>query len=498
MTSFWKNPRPFATFATACALLLAAGGVASARRFQSSASSKKDVSESKEKSKTKPSSSSAAKDQGDEGSSADETRREADKAPDLPTDPDTYLDPVAKNLLANDRPELFRSDLILSDQFGRAVLTMANGTANPDKATIVRFIHHEAAQLTSRKNIDALLAPPGTRPKGSDPLAIGQAGVELMEPLRGAAKVNNQSFRRDYVAALLAPDVMPRLLAGHLFTRTQAMLVLSKSEDPQALETFVKALKDSNQPISVKILAAKGISNVTRQGRRPLDGNKGFPIAQAVVSFLENDAKRYWPAKIASLEAIGSLRLSTVNLNNADFEISVAAAKLLENPNERPDVRAWAAWAIGMTRIVGPQADKFNFILVANDMGRLAVSLAESILTASLASRNAKEKNKPPAELADDLTALLYYRVFRGLSREPDLNDSGLVNSPGIPQRDRGAIRDIESAVRNVTVAAVELSRAAGSQIPERQKALRSKISLLKKVLEQSPPSKRTLVNNNP
>ena len=403
------------------------------RRDQKDApAAKDDDSKPKAKAKAEDAADEPEKSADESADIAEKPKAEPGKAIEIPPDPDTFLDSRAKNLMANEYTELFRTDLMLPDQYYRAVLTMANGTANIDKATIDKFVHHEAAQLSSRKNIDALMSPPGTKPKsGGDPLAIGQAAFELMEPLRGAG--NNQAFRRVYIAAFLAKDVVPKLLAGHLFTRTQAMLVLSKSADLSAMDTFVSALKDPEQPLSVKILAANGISNVTRKGRRPFEGTQGFQIAQAVVGFLEGDAKEYWPAEIAALEALGSLRLLTVNQNKAEFEIAVAAAKLLEDPKGRPDVRAWAAWAVGMTRIVGPSADQFNFILVAHDMGELAATMGSSILAANMAVNNTKEKTKPPANLANDLTALLYYRVFRGLSREPEITDSGLVHS-GVPQ----------------------------------------------------------------
>src|SRR5262249_19159155 len=126
---------------------------------------------------------------------------------------------------------------------------------------------------------------------------IEDAATKLMQPYVTANANRNTKFRDEYTRTLLK-QVMKPLLSNHLFARVAAMVVLSRSADPQAIPIFASVLKDKNQPLSVKERAAVGLLTIADSGRRNLDpGSQAIPAASALAEFLEADADIFWPVQ---------------------------------------------------------------------------------------------------------------------------------------------------------------------------------------------------------
>jgi hypothetical protein len=441
-------------------------------------------------------------------SKADDSAKEKDKeakdkddggeAPAPKADPDVYLDPRARDLMENSFPELFKNDGGFGlDQLTKQVLLMARGTQPYDRNVITRFLRGQVSRLTSHRNIEAMMASPDEvaqkKIKPPEVQAISAAGTDLTDPLKAADSVKNSSFKRDYTAALLDKDIVPKLLSNHLYARTQAMLALSQTGEPQALDAFLAAIKDKDQPLSVKVLAFDGITNVARGGRRTVE--PAIRAAQALALFLAGgEGDPFWPAQAHALQALGSLRLSTVDQNSGKFELAALAQSYLADTKRHPEVRANAAWALGMMRIIGQNAAQFNYPMIAQDMGQLAADLADRALAANIVAT----KQKDPTDVADYLTGLLVYQVGYALNRDPEIPNSGLVNSQSIGMKDKTAVQAVQKAVQAAASAAVELHRAVGAQATGVQKTLEARIKDLRTTLGKNAPAKRDLVLASP
>lgn len=476
------------TLALAAAFPLS-GAAQSARKGADGDEPKAKASKADAKAKGK---DDAAKDRDDGG-----------EAPAPKADPDVFLDPLARDAMQNAFPELFKNENVagvLADRALKDILLMARGSQPYDAKKVAAFLRQQAARLTSHRNIDAMTMSPddvADKKISKDIVdSISDAGSALVEPIKAAAATGNNSFRRDFTAALLDKDILPRLLTNHLYARTQAMVALSQTGEPAALETFINVLRDKDQPLSVKILAADGIANIARGGRRAVEPPQtAISAAKAVAFFLGGgEADPFWPAQAHGLKALGALRLATVDQNAGRFELAALAEGYLADPKRHPEVRADAAWALGMMRISGQKERQFNYPLVAHDMGQLAAELADRALAANVVALSGKEKD--PTDVADYLTGLLVYQVFFGLNRDPDVQNSGLLNAPALAQnlKDKSAVQDILKDVRATAAAAVELHRAAGSLAADAQKALEARIKALKATLEKNAPAKRDII----
>src|SRR5207249_4186696 len=114
-----------------------------------------------------------------------------------------------------------------------------------------------------------------------------------------------ERFRTVYTQTLL--KVMPDLLKNHLFARTEAMIVLSRVGDPQALDLLIAQLDDPNQVMMVKLLAAVGLTNIVQGGKKPLDANTAARASKALADFLTREPDTFWMAQVRALEALGAL-----------------------------------------------------------------------------------------------------------------------------------------------------------------------------------------------
>ncbi|MBX6314670.1 MAG: hypothetical protein IRY99_17410, partial [Isosphaeraceae bacterium] len=187
--------------------------------------------------------------------------------------------------------------------------------------TIAKYVRYYAAELTNPSYLKALTDPDGDTSRARK---IAEATDKLVQPLMAANAKGNTSFRREYTKALLA--LMPELLKNQLHARIEAMLVLSRSGDPQAVPTFIEQLKDPDQVIAVKDLAAIGLLNVAQGGRARLDeATVAIPGAAALTEFLEKEPEAPWPVKAHALEALGALRQPTPNPLRAQADFATTA-----------------------------------------------------------------------------------------------------------------------------------------------------------------------------
>jgi len=164
-------------------------------------------------------------------------------------------------------------------------------------------------------------------------------------------------------------------------------------------------------------------------------------------------------------------------------ELAVTAMKFLADAKLRPEVRAWAAWALGMMQ-APPSGTKLNYALVAYHAGLTAAELGEAIAAAD-------------QHQAAYLTGLLVYQIYNALHGEPGVRGAGLVNQAGLgtSQTDVAAI---DTLVGQVAAAGIEVSRAAGTQSAQRRGALRTKVGALRTLLAKSAPKDLEFVPGGP
>lgn len=409
-----------------------------------------------------------------------------------------YEDPQATQLLDPDGfPEVPNPPGRPIDR--NAILGMARSGARIDAAAIQRFVDSQLHQLTSHENLRALVDPtpnPDARSKLDEQRrvdAFEQATKNLLDVVRASRGM--PAFRAEVDRVLL--DRLPKLLEGHLMVRTQAMLILSQLGNADALPIFVQQLKNDEQVLSVRMLAALGTTAVA-QDQRTLKPGQDIEAAQALTIFLDaldqREAK-FWPAYYRALEALGWLRQSTANSLEAQADYAQVALAYLADPEEKPVIRAEAAWALGMMRVNDLNPD-YNFRLLAYHMGRLAADLGAQIIEIRVEN---------PAR-ARHYTELLL-QIVRALSAgEPDpsapervVTDSGLLNSRHreLP-RSRAFIGDIDRLVRDLARAAVELNRAVAAQVPRQQAVVTKALGDLEAYLGKNTPPSWSLVPGGP
>ena len=360
------------------------------------------------------------------------------------------------------------------------VMNWAGGVPAPDKNVIDAYIRKQAADMTSAKVI-GLLASKKPADNEAGILLVEQSFERLLTPVTKAMK--STPPRRDFVSIYtqFLLKVMPELLSNHLYARLEGMIVLSRTADPQAIDTFVKQLADRDQDVLVKQIAAYGLTNVVKNSREPLPPAVSIPAAEALVGFLEGEPEVIWTARYRALEALGWLRQATRNPLAKQYPMIDAAAKILANPEERLEVRAWAAWAIGMMRVDDGNAP-IRYSAIAGDVAKLAIELGDKILAV---------KSNQQSEQAHELITLLAWPIYNSLKGEPGQNRSGLVNAAALDQDKASAfVKGLEPLVQAEARAAVELGRSAGAQLHTQwSKELAGTVQALKAFVAQNPPA---------
>lgn len=379
-----------------------------------------------------------------------------------------FQDPNAAQALENEFTELYpraNTTAPALDRMEKAVNAMANG-GNVDRVQIANYLQAQASIMTKHANIAAILNPDLPSKLVKD---MEEAGYRLRHPLELAAG-KNDNFRSIYTESLLS--MAPDLLKNHLFARIWTMEALKLAREQSTIPILVDQLDDANQALSVKLLAAEALRDLTAGGTRDLGLQSATKAAQSLANFLDREKNAFWPVQFRALEALGALRVSTMSPTQPKAEFGETALRFLADPKAAPATRAWAGWSLGMMRPVNPQ---FNFTLVAFYDGLAAADIADEIL-------QVREKNPQRASRLTELLVPLY-QSFNGIG--PSARNSGLLNAanPHLNAQ-KSQVSAIEALVRDVLARAIELSQAAGSQVKEREAALASAVSALRKGLK--------------
>lgn len=362
-------------------------------------------------------------------------------------------------------------------------------TGIPDATLLDTYVRYQASQMTSKSLVLTGLAAAINKPVADDPKQaaairkqneaalqqIEKCFVALVNPVTIATRSGRNEFLQAYTRSLL--KVMPELLQNHLYARIEGMIVLSKTGQPAAIKTFVQQLEDPEQVVMVKLLAAHGLTNVVRSNRQQgIEPRLASDAARALNDFLTREPKAIWPAQFRAFEALGWLRVASTNPLSGRFEMADTAMKFLADPKVRIEVRAWAAWALGMMRVDANA--KINYAKATHDLGELAIDLGNQIL----AVRSSKTDDQ-----AHDLIALLAVPVYNALNGEPDLQSSGLTKSPSLGKA-APFVKGLEPLIKRAAVDAVTLGRTPPNLHRQAQRELEAHLRAIRDYLNQNPP----------
>lgn len=394
---------------------------------------------------------------------------------------EVFKDPVAEKILATKFRPLTAVPLPSSNI--KQVKDMASGITI-DRPMVAKYVARFAADLTAANNIKGIIEPPTTTtPTSSSSLGMRAASAALLDPIELARRANNSAFLNIYTQELLKS--LPPVLENHLISRIEAIIILGQTGSPEVVDLFVKVLNDPNQTIWVKLWAARGITNIVQgpTGNR-VDatlGARGIPAAKALTNFLNKEKDAPWFAQLRVLEALGALRLSAEPGSPTKLDMADAAARLLSDPEARPEVRAQAAWALGMLRY--SPAARLNTQLLGYYIGEVAADLGEKI--ASTYSENNTR--------AQFLTSLLIYQLFPALHGQDGAGDSGLVKTGGPGAA--GFLGPLTDQVRAVTTTAIDLTvKSPKARQAGFAKDLGDRVGALRAFLDKNPPADKHLV----
>jgi hypothetical protein len=434
------------------------------------------------------------------GPKAEEPKAKKAEAPESATSSaEIFLDPNAKKALSKIEPLTFVGQPIKlgsADRDIASIQSMATGQTAVDAAFLKRYVEFFAVELSKRDNVNAMINPPESGKQAPEAARKLELAVDKLTDPMIRGKANDQrGFLAAYNKALIESQLV-KLLDNNLFSRIDAMIVLGMAggTDPKFLDLYTKQIKLPDQVVWVKMWAARGITNATRQGKDNLDFAKTIEAADALITLLDSDPKLPWPVQLRALEALGSLRLAYNRIRKTVDAASVAM-RFLADPEAKPEVRAWAAWALGMMK-VSSQISPYNFELLGFQVGRLTVDIGQLIVEEYDDNGANFEKNK---DRANQLTSLLVFQVFPALTGQEGIAESGITKSahPSLAAA-KPSLTKLEAKVKDVTRGAYELLRAGGVAQKERRDELDGKIADLKSFLGQATPKDRHLVPNGP
>lgn len=395
-----------------------------------------------------------------------------------------FEDPNAKTVLANKYPQLRAPTLRPQDN--KQVMDMAKGSITVDRDVIARYVGNKASDLTNPTYLRAITDPPDKlNPNSQVARGFREASAALLDPMDLARKGNNAEFLKTYTEELVRQ--LPPVLENHLLARIEAIIALGQASSPEALNIFVKQLNDPGQTVWVKLWAARGITNIAQSaaGNRVDSalGARAIPAAKVLADFLNREKDAPWPVLFRAVEALGSLRLAARPEAQAKLEMAEAAMRLLANPSAKPEVRAQAAWALGMMRI-SAAAGRFNYPLVAYYIGVLAADLGDRVVSSY--SQNLTQ--------AQYWTGYLVYQVYPALAGQEGARDSGLLKMPGAANS-LSFIRQLADHVRPVVRISVDLvSKTPKGQMPQVAKDLSERVGQLRTFLDKNAPNDVRLV----
>lgn len=386
-----------------------------------------------------------------------------------------FNDPRAVAAIQNSFPQLFANALPLRSNDLRAIEAMVAGSAAPNRELLDAYAKYQLSQLSRPQNIAALADPTSS---ARSIMAYEELASNLRSPLE---RTQSAGLRTTYsqVLAGLADEV----LQNQLYPRTMYMVALSRARDASAIPVFARVLRDRDQPLTLKILAATGLTELTGGGAQDLRPEQSREAALALTDFLTSEPDTFWPAQYRALQALGALRQSASDPLKPEADISGIVLGYLADPDAEPAVKAWAAWAMGMLRPT-TRTNQYNFQLIALHIGNAAIDLATQIV----------ETQAENPERAVRLTDLLF-QLYLGLVGTSQVRDAGLLKMehPSLAEQ-RASIQQIADRVRDVLASAVELTRdAAPQQRPQYRQALQGRIDTLKSTLAAVKPASLAL-----
>ena len=408
---------------------------------------------------------------------------------------EVFEDPRAKPLLKNTFKEVPEQRSRLTAGEMSALRNMAAGVVGVNVDTISRLIDQSAADLTKHANLKVVIENDPSIPPGDQRVrAIERASQILIELLNTAQDKKTQPFLDAYIPMLFAK--FTPLLEGHLLSRVEASIVLATAAVPAQADVFIKQIVDPKQVVWVKHWAAQGLTRATNRGRVTLEINKATAAAAALVGFLEKEPATPWPVKIRVFEALGALRLASTAGPQGKPDVAAVAMQTLSDPNVKLDVRAWAAWTLGMMTM--PANASYNFPLEAYQVGRLAADIGDKIV-ADCTQRGPSFSKAGGNDYARYLTGLLLYEVYPALAGVDDVANSGRINSrhPAALAA-RAVLSGLDEQLKNVGRAANELLTAGGGQVQEARNDLAARIVELKSFLDKNRPTSVELFPGGP
>jgi hypothetical protein len=425
----------------------------------------------------------------------------ADEKP--PTPPiEIYPDPLSKKAIEVFSPLTYVGPplkLVGADNVLSQVQNMASGATAPDANKLKNYVEYFAAELSKRENLNAFINPTGTVPQ-STARAIERAVNALIAPIPIARANNNPNNFLGIYARQLFDSSFVKLLENNLIARMDAMIVLGMvgSVANKDLDVYIGQISKPDQVMWVKQWAARGLTNAIQGagGVERIDAAKAVQAVEALTKFLANDARTMpWPVQMRALEALGSLRSAVTNSLRGRTDAASVAMQYLVDTEIRPEVRSWAAWALGMMKYP-PNENPINFPLLGDAIGRLAADLGDRIVAEYDEHAEHFARNSDEAAL---LTGFLLFQDYAALAGDERVKESGLIRSPHpSAAAAKSYLTGLDEKVKSVAKHAVELLRAGGvNQKAERDK-LATQVADLKAYLDSKPPKDRTLIPNGP
>jgi hypothetical protein len=220
-----------------------------------------------------------------------------------------------------------------------------------------------------------------------------------------------------------------------------------------------------------------------------LGTSEAVRAGKAVADYLEREKNLPWFVQYRALEALGALRqASTPRPAQGLPEMAGTAAQFLTDPDARPEVRAEAGWALGMLQVPAG-IGKYNFPLIAYNLGDVAASLGERI-------HGVYPENLNQAESWAGLLMSQVHQAFEGVA---NARDSGLLKAthPNA-NASRAFIKQVYDKTKPVAAASVKLVREPKGASQQNLQDLESKVKELKAWLDKNHPTDASLAPGGP
>jgi hypothetical protein len=197
---------------------------------------------------------------------------------------------------------------------------------------------------------------------------------------------------------------------------------------------------------------------------------------------LNKEKDTLWFLQLRALEALGAMRLAAVPTNARKAELATTTMDFLADSEARLDVRAQAAWALGMMQS-SPATSGYNYPLIGYHIGRLAAEIGEQV-------KASFEKNPTRSGYLGGLLVTQIYQAFNGME---GARESGLMHLPGTGGAEP-YISKINDQCSSVAKAAIDLLRQPRGLQKKAAEELGVRVGALKMLLEKNPPKDFHLV----